>query len=844
MPLGFQDTVVTSAVSGPSVLAFAPDGRLFVGEKGTGRIHVIQEGTLLTTPFLDLDDVVAPPAFFDTFFERGLLGITFDPSFASNGFVYVYYTICKVPAGGGSCASAKNRVARFTASGSTAVAGSELVILDDIDSDAGNHNAGWIDFGPDGKLYVAVGDGGQTNTKAQDLGTLNGKLLRIDTDGSIPADNPFVGLPGVREEIWASGFRNPWRCRFQPLSGRLFCADVGQSTWEEVDIVEPGENYGWPVTEGPFDQNDFAYAHPIDWYSHGVGGSITGGDFGARTNFPGDHQQSYFYADFVVGFIRRAILDETGSLVVDVESFATGLGSNSVTDLVAGPDGSLYYADYSANEVHRISATASPVAVAGATPTSGLPDLAVQFSGDQSTVPAGSPSFLWDFDDGATSTEANPLHTFTAEGLYTVTLTVDDADGATPPGVDTVEITVGQAPAVTITAPSEGQQFAAGDTVTLTGSADDAGATLAWEVIFHHNTHIHPFLNGLPGGAQSFVWATNGEAAADVGYEIILRATAANGLVGEARRTVLPILGEFTLASNPSGRVVTLDGQPRTTPFTIEGVVGFERTIGVPSATGFLGWSDGGAATHTIASPAAPTTYTASFTDPCASPTVIPADGGVVTGTTAGNSGLSGTCGGGTAPEKVFSWTPSASGTATIETCGAGTEYDTVLFVREASCTGTQVGCNDDTVGCATTSGATHGSQVGLTVSAGTTYFIVVDGFQARAGEFSLTVVPPGAAPTTPAPRRPARARPRPSSRRRPRPPRRRRLPTRRRSRPRRPPPPRRTRRRRRRPRPPRARPRRRAGSTRRPPRPSRRRRARRPPPPRARPRPRPRPPR
>ena len=213
---------------------------------------------------------------------------------------------------------------------------SHVVLLDDIDSDAGNHNGGWIDFGPlDRKLYVSVGDGGSVHTKSQDMSSLNGKILRLNSDGTVPFDNPFVGLFQARPEVYALGFRNPWRCRFHP-DGRLFCGDVGENSWEEIDWVVAGGNYGWPTTEGTFDPAVYPqFVQPIFVYSHSsVGGScsITGGDFGSETSFPGDYQQSYFFGDYVVGFIRRVVLAADGVTVQSVTDFASGRGRRDRSD--------------------------------------------------------------------------------------------------------------------------------------------------------------------------------------------------------------------------------------------------------------------------------------------------------------------------------------------------------------------------------------------------------------------------------------------------------------------------------------------------------------------------------
>src|SRR6185369_14589322 len=197
VPLGFQDTVVATGVPQASVLAAAPDGRIFVGEKGSGKVRVIKNGALLAAAFVDVNAFVPPGTYFDTFNERGLLGIAFHPAFSSTQLIYLYFTVCKQPAnppqpGTNTCQQAVNRIMRFQANGDTAVAASATVILDDIPNDAGNHNAGWIGFGPtDGKLYASVGDGGATSANAQDPTTLRGKVLRIEADGSIPSDNPF-----------------------------------------------------------------------------------------------------------------------------------------------------------------------------------------------------------------------------------------------------------------------------------------------------------------------------------------------------------------------------------------------------------------------------------------------------------------------------------------------------------------------------------------------------------------------------------------------------------------------------------------------------------------------------
>jgi len=215
-------------------MEIAPDGRIFVCQQG-GSLRVIKNGVLLSTPFLTLN--VDPNG------ERGLLGIAFDPNFANNNFLYVYYTVPSTPR--------HNRVSRFTANGDVVVPGSEQIILElDNLSSATNHNGGAIHFGTDGKLYIAVGENANS-ANSQSLGTTLGKFLRINADGSIPSDNPFVSqTSGINQAIWARGLRNPFNFAIDRSNGRIHLNDVGQDSWEEVNQGVAGSNYGWPQTEG------------------------------------------------------------------------------------------------------------------------------------------------------------------------------------------------------------------------------------------------------------------------------------------------------------------------------------------------------------------------------------------------------------------------------------------------------------------------------------------------------------------------------------------------------------------------------------------------------------------
>ena len=325
VPSGFIDAVVVSGLTAPTAMALAPDGRVFIAEQG-GAIRVVKAGVLLPTPFVRLT--------VDSAGERGAIGVAIDPQFETNGFIYIHYT---VPGTGGG--ASHNRVSRFTASGDIAVPGSQFIVVDlDALSSATNHNGGAIHFGPDGKLYIGVGENAN-GANAQTLTNRKGKVLRLNKDGSIPTDNPFVGTAtGANRAIWALGLRNPFTFAFEAGTTRLYINDVGQSTWEEVDLGIAGSNYGWPTTEGVTSNPSFR--SPLYVYGHGSGAmlgcAIAGGAFGrAGASFPASFVGDYFFADLCGGWINR----RTSAGVVS--TFASGIPAP--VDLFTAPDGALFY---------------------------------------------------------------------------------------------------------------------------------------------------------------------------------------------------------------------------------------------------------------------------------------------------------------------------------------------------------------------------------------------------------------------------------------------------------------------------------------------------------------------
>ena len=607
-PSDFQTSlVVGDGLDSPSGFELAPDGRIFVLER-TGKIKIIKNGQLLPKPFADLPSEATG--------DRGLIGIAFDPDFGdTNNYVYFYYTGHDL----------LNHLVRYDASEDVGTEGPYSLFQTQSPSQL-LHVGGSIAFGPDGKLYFAIGDNGVPEN-AQNLANPHGKILRINRDGSIPTDNPFYGQPGKLGAIWAYGFRNPWRFQFDRATGDLYGADVGDFSWEELNRIVKGGNYGWPLHEGACTANCAGFTDPIHTYPHdGHSASVTGGPVYRGTMFPPEYRGSLFFGDYAQGFIKRASLDANGS-VTAVHDFDDTAGS--VVDMKVAPDGSLYYLNYYPGALyHVVYNTTSHVPVANATAevTRGVEPLTVHFSSSGSLDPDGDTlSYLWDFGDGTTSSDSDPLKTFARKGVYTVHLTVSAGPDQTP--ARPVVVQVGIPPTLTVATPTDGMLYNAGDTITYNAFASDAAgfdlndADIKTVVRLHHGTHYHPFAGPLTGRAGSFTIPTTGEASADTSYEITVTATDGNGLATSKTVTVRPRKASITLATSPPGLGLTLDGVPVTAPYGFDGVVGFRRELSAPAtataADGtplqFAGWSDGRTIRHTITTPAADTTYTAKY---------------------------------------------------------------------------------------------------------------------------------------------------------------------------------------------------------------------------------------
>jgi glucose/arabinose dehydrogenase len=606
LPAGFTETPIASGLSSPTAMAMAPDGRLFVCEQ-SGTLRVVQDGALLATPFVSLS--------VNDSGERGLLGVAFDPDFATNHFVYVYYTTSSAPI--------HNRVSRLTASGDVAAAASETILFDlDNLSSATNHNGGAIHFGPDGKLYAAAGENANSSN-SQSFTTVLGKILRLNPNGSTPTDNPFFATTtGKNRAIWARGLRNPFTFTFQPVSGRMFINDVGESTWEEINDGVAGSNYGWPTTEG--ETANPSFRSPLFVYQHGgsatTGCAITGGAFfDPGADWPAEFQGDYFFADYCSGWIRHY------DPATDAASgFASGIASP--VDLLFRPEG-LYYLARDAGAILRIESTATQAPQITSEPQ----DVTVSEGRPASfrVGASGAPTLTYQWQrnrvdiDGANGTSTAQL---TDDGAL-FRCVVSNGVGSAQSREATLTVTPNQPPQPTILLPLPATRYKAGDSFVYEGKAADPedgklpGRAFTWQIDFHHDAHTHPFLPPTRGSKRgSFTIPTTGETSANVFYRLMLTVTDSGGAASTTSVDLLPKTSTVRIETVPPGLVVNLDGQPMTAPFAFVAVAGMKRTLEAvtPQTLGsvtynFKAWSDTKPAAHSIKVKTDDKTYTATF---------------------------------------------------------------------------------------------------------------------------------------------------------------------------------------------------------------------------------------
>ncbi len=552
-PQLFRNELVAGSLNFPMAAEFLPDGRILVVEK-RGGVKIIDPQSVPATPtsYMTIPNVEFSPG------ELGVQDIVLDPNFATNNFFYVYYS-----QDGTGAAGPRFRISRFTHLGNSGDPNSEFVVYQKPETWATeDHHGGGLAFANDGTLLLTTGDE-RVPSQSQDLNQAEGKVIRVNTDGTIPSDNPFVGVAGL-DEIYSYGLRNPFRNFYDPPTDRLLIAEVGgnvQATATEdihVTVVGTpatgGENFGWPNCEGIC--GNPLYVDPIFSYDHaGSGAAVISGPVYHGSQFPSNFDGSYFYGDHVRGWIHYLTFD-AGLNVTDDVPFADNL--EFFVNIEEGPDGSLYYLHIGSppspnGELRRFivhnGQQLPTITQASASPTSGATaPLQVNFSG--AATGTGTLQYHWVFGDGNEAFVPSPTHSYTAKGPYTAQLSVTDNVGTVVS--DPISITVGVPPTATINAPINGSLFIANDIITFSGTGDDfedgmlPGTSLRWDAEFLHDTHTHPALMDFIGSTGSFTIPDEGHGyEGDTGYRIFLTVTDSDGLTDSHLRGGLSEQGRF-----------------------------------------------------------------------------------------------------------------------------------------------------------------------------------------------------------------------------------------------------------------------------------------------------------
>ena len=576
---------------------------------------VEKEGRILEI----VNDIVAPDPFMtvanvDTYNERGLSGLCFHPDFPRTPYFYAYYTVKGAD---------HNRLSRFQVTGGVADPKSEKILFE-FDKLLGSiHNGGSMRFGLDKKLYVGLGDGSNA-IMADRLDSFLGKILRINDDGSVPADNPFAGTAtGSYQAIYAVGFRNPFSMDIDPLSGQILVGEVGGDLFEEVDNIKAGGHYGWPLVEGRRTNQEVPsnYVDPIYAYSHDPDCAITGLAIYApgTVRFPAEYRGKAFFADYCGGIIHT--LDPTtgqviGNFVTDIDrpvSLATspdgylyyiargGMGGGSQLDNSASGNGSVYKVSYFDSGLPYITTQSTGAFVAvGESAT-----LSVDAVGQKPLT------YRWYRNGkllaGATQNQYTISNPVLADSGASFQCVVTNALGADTTSAMALRVVQGQRPVPHIIQPITSTTYQGGSTITYSGEALNASqqpltnAKLTWRIDFHHEDHIHPALDPVTGPTSgTYKVARVGETSTDVWYRVHLLATDVSGLSAETWVDVKPQVSVITIGSKPAGAHVLIDGQPHETDLTFPAVVGMLRTVTakpyLATPTGFYkfaGWSNG-----------------------------------------------------------------------------------------------------------------------------------------------------------------------------------------------------------------------------------------------------------
>ncbi|WP_276480220.1 PQQ-dependent sugar dehydrogenase [Paraflavitalea pollutisoli] len=628
-PAGFQATKVADGLN-PTEMKFSPDGQyLFITDKN-GKVFLVENDVLQTKPLLDISASIIVDG------EKGLTHLAIDPDFATNQYVYLYFTL----------PSARNRINRYTFDAAADTLKDPFTLMSTQAMVGPIHTGGAMNFGADGMLYVATGESSHPDY-AQNFNSQLGKVLRMHKDGQIPTDNPFYNvLADSLRYIYARGLRNPYAADVHPVSGRYFICDVGQNDWEEINEIKAGKNYGWSVVEGkiqPGTTPPDEYVDPLFVYNHSVGCAVVGGVFYAPNNpsFPVQYLDKFFYGDYCNQSIRIMDPETNQSLGI----FGSNL-KRPVAFAVNPTTGIFYYLDRGGlpqtgeeavdGILWKVEYTGSLAPVIGAQPATTIGSVGGSAS---FTVVANGLGLTYEWFKGGVAIPNSDTSTLVLNNLVLVdsgaviTVKVVNSFGDVTSQGAILRVTQRQPPTPVISLPAPGSTYVANSTMVYSGSATDAvdgtvpSNKLTWKIDFHHDTHYHPGLDATAGNVATgnYFIPGNIEVSDTVWYRVYLTAENSLGLKSTIYREVYPQKVDLHIRAMTGGRLaaipLNMDGTITTPNVDKPSVKGVARSVTAQATYllndtlfTFQGWGNGNTnPTLNIITPNADTTIVANY---------------------------------------------------------------------------------------------------------------------------------------------------------------------------------------------------------------------------------------